>query len=80
MPEFATRSLATIVLVTLFTGLVIFAVSSVPDGDPALRLLGQGRWAADLRTMSRDLDPRLPFLVRYVIWLNRVQRYLRAMA
>lgn len=80
MPEFAARWLATIVLVTLFTGLVIFAVGSVPDGDPALRLLGQSRWAADLRRMSRDLDPRLPFLIRYVIWLNRVQRYLRSTA
>lgn len=79
MPEFAARWFATIVLATLFTGLVIFAVGSVPDGDPALRLLGQSRWAADLRTMSRELDPRLPFLVRYVIWLNRVQRYLRAL-
>lgn len=78
MPEFAARWFATIVLATLFAGLVIFAVGSVPDGDPALRLLGQSRWAADLRTMSRELDPRLPFLVRYVIWLNRVQRYLRA--
>ena len=80
MPESAARWLATIVLATLFASLVIFAVSSVPDGDPALRLLGQSQWAAAVRSMSRELDPRLPFLVRYVIWLNRVQRYLRTMA
>ena len=78
MPESAARWLATIVLATLFTGLVVFTVSSVPDGDPALRLLGQSQWAADVRMMSRDLDPRLPFMVRYAIWLNRVQRYLRS--
>jgi len=69
----------TIVLATLFAGLVVCPVRGVPDGDPALRLLGQSQLAADVRMMSRDLDPRLPFMVRYMIWLNRVQRYLRSL-
>jgi ABC-type dipeptide/oligopeptide/nickel transport system permease component len=78
MPEFATRGLAAVVLALLFATLVIFALCSVPDGDPALRLLGQSQWASDARAMSRDIDQRLPFLIRYLIWLNRLRRYAQA--
>lgn len=78
MPESAARWLATVALALLFATLVIFALASVPDGDPALRLLGQSQWAADVRAMSHDIDQRLPFLIRYLIWLNRLQRYMRA--
>ena len=80
MTKYIARALVICVLALLIASAFLFAMTSLPDGDNALRLLGHGAWVEDLRSMSRDLDPRLPFLPRYLIWLNRAARYARQRA
>ncbi len=65
------------VVVLLFVSMVIFALLGIPEGDPAQRILGDAQWVKDLRGLHRDVEGR-PFVVRYVLWLQRVWRYLLA--
>ena len=80
MTKYIARALVMSILALLIAGALLFAMTSLPDGDRALRLLGHSAWVEDLRAMSSDLDPRLPFLPRYLIWLNRAARYARQRA
>lgn len=71
--RWAVISLAVLFLVSI----AIFALLGIPEGDPAVRILGDAPWVKDLRELHRDLQDR-SFVVGYVLWLGRVWRYLLA--
>ena len=71
------RALVVIVAFLLVASMVVYALISLPEGDPALALLGHRPWAEDLRALNRDLGDR-PVVTRYLIWLSRViNKYVR---
>lgn len=68
------RTLALAVTGLLVVTMVLYAFVHLPEGDPALELIGDPPWLHDLRALDADLAGR-PLVVRYFIWLWRVVRY-----
>jgi ABC-type dipeptide/oligopeptide/nickel transport system permease component len=69
------RVLALALTGLLIVSMVVYAFVHLPEGDPALELIGDPPWLDDLRALDSDLADR-PLVVRYFIWLRRVVRYV----
>jgi ABC-type dipeptide/oligopeptide/nickel transport system permease component len=53
--------------------MVVFALISLPEGDPAqVFLLGDHAWVTEAKTLNRGIDVRQHAAIRYLIWLGRV--------
>ncbi|MDQ7858500.1 MAG: hypothetical protein QN174_03130 [Armatimonadota bacterium] len=68
------RTLALAVTGLLIVTMVLYAFVHLPEGDPALALIGDPPWLDDLRALDADLAGR-PLVMRYFVWLWRVLRY-----
>jgi ABC-type dipeptide/oligopeptide/nickel transport system permease component len=66
--------------VFLAVSMVVFALISLPEGDPALAFLGDQAWVQEAKALNRGIDPSRPAPIRYAIWLGRVLRRLRDQA
>jgi ABC-type dipeptide/oligopeptide/nickel transport system permease component len=65
--------LAIYVIVTM----VVFALISLPEGDPAqVFLLGNHAWVHEAKALNRGIDMSQHAAIRYAIWLGRVTRSL----
>jgi hypothetical protein len=71
------RIFTAVIAVYIVATMLVFALLSLPDGDPAQDfLLGNRAWVREAKYLNRTIDPRLNGAVRYAIWLGRVTRSL----
>ena len=71
------RVIVGILAIYIVVTMVVFALISLPEGDPAqVFLLGDHPWVADAKALNRGIDTKRHAAMRYLIWLGRVTRSL----
>jgi ABC-type dipeptide/oligopeptide/nickel transport system permease component len=71
------RIIVGILAVYVVVTMMIFALVSLPEGDPAqVFLLGDHPWVHEAKALNRNIDTKQHAAIRYLIWLGRVTRSL----
>ena len=74
------RIVVGVIAIYVVVTMVVFALISLPEGDPAQEfLLGNHPWVYDAKSLNRTIDTTQHAAIRYLIWLGRVTRSLLGM-
>lgn len=75
------RIVVGVLAIYIVVTMVVFALISLPDGDPAQEfLLGNHPWVHEAKALNRTIDTRRHPALRYLVWLGRVTRSLLSAA